>query len=63
MILNILKLEGYKMDSGELFQAFKDAGGEMENFKSELDKLSELGKTVKQHSKIKYYQKWFIPIL
>ena len=44
LILNILKLEGYKMDSGELFQAFKEAGGEMENFKSELDKLSELGK-------------------
>ena len=44
LILNILKLEGYKMDSGELFQAFKEAGGEMENFKSELDKLSVLGK-------------------
>jgi len=44
LILNILKLEGYKIDSGELFQAFKEAGGEMENFKSELDKLSELGK-------------------
>ena len=44
LILNILKLEGYKMDSGELFQAFKEAGGEMENFKGELDRLSELGK-------------------
>ena len=44
LILNILKLEGYKMDSGELFQAFREAGGEMENFKSELDKLSVLGK-------------------
>ena len=44
LILNILKLEGYKMDSGELFQAFREAGGEMENFKGELDKLSVLGK-------------------
>ena len=44
LILNILKLEGYKMDSGELFQAFKEAGGEMENFKRELDSLSEAGK-------------------
>ena len=44
LILNILKLEGYQMDSGELFQAFKEAGGEMENFKGELDRLSELGK-------------------
>ena len=44
LILNILKLEGYRMDSGELFQAFKEAGGEMENFKGELDRLSELGK-------------------
>jgi|TARA_B100001750_G_scaffold246606_1_gene269445 hypothetical protein len=44
LILNILKLEGYKMDSGELFQAFKEAGGEMENFKGELDSLSEVGK-------------------
>ena len=44
LILNILKLEGYKMDSGELFQAFREAGGEMENFKGELDKLSEVGK-------------------
>jgi len=44
LILNILKLEGYKMDSGELFQAFKEAGGKMENFKNELDSLSEAGK-------------------
>ena len=44
LILNILKLEGYKMDSGELFQAFKEAGGEMENFKRDLDSLSEAGK-------------------
>ena len=44
LILNILKLDGYKMDSGELFQAFREAGGEMEDFKNELDKLSETGK-------------------
>ena len=28
-IVNILKMEGYKLDSGSLFLAFKDAGGEM----------------------------------
>ncbi|SVD69099.1 uncharacterized protein METZ01_LOCUS421953, partial [marine metagenome] len=44
LILNILKLEGYKMDSGELFQAFREAGGEMQDFKNELDRLSETGK-------------------
>ena len=44
LILNILKLEGYRMDSGELFQAFREAGGEMQDFKEELDRLSETGK-------------------
>jgi len=28
-----------------------------------IPKLSEIGKTVKQHSQIKFYQKWLIPIL
>nr|AIE93568.1 reverse transcriptase [uncultured marine group II/III euryarchaeote AD1000_39_C04] len=44
LILNILKLEEYKMNSGELFQAFREAGGEMQDFKDELDRLSETGK-------------------
>ena len=44
LILNILKLEGYKMDSGDLFKAFREAGGEMAQFKGELDKLSQTGK-------------------
>ena len=44
LILNILKLEDYKMNSGELFQAFREAGGEMQDFKNELDRLSETGK-------------------
>ncbi len=44
LILNILKLDGYKMDSGELFKAFREAGGEMEDFKNELDRLSITGK-------------------
>jgi hypothetical protein len=50
ILLNILKLEGYKMDSGELFNAYREATGEsknskiMESFKNGLDQLSELGK-------------------
>ena len=50
ILLNILKLEGYKMDSGELFNAYREATGEsenskiMESFKDGLDQLSELGK-------------------
>ena len=50
ILLNILKLEGYKMDSGELFNAYREASGEkknsdiMESFKKGLDQLSEIGK-------------------
>ena len=44
LILNILKLEDYKMNSGELFQAFREAGGEMQDFKNELERLLETGK-------------------
>ena len=50
ILLNILKLEGYKMDSGELFNAYREASGEkknsdiMESFKKSLDQLSEIGK-------------------
>jgi len=50
ILLNILKLEGYKMDSGELFNAYREASGEaesstiMESFKNGLDQLSDLGK-------------------
>ena len=50
IVLNILKLEGYKMDSGELFNAYREASGEkkssdiMESFKKGLDQLSEIGK-------------------
>jgi hypothetical protein len=50
VLLNILKLEGYKMDSGELFNAYREASKEsdnsivMESFKKGLDQLSELGK-------------------
>ena len=50
ILLNILKLEGYKMDSGELFNAYREASKEsdnsivMESFKKGLDQLSELGK-------------------
>ena len=40
-IINILKMEGYKLNSGELFVAFKEAGGEMENFKGALEELTE----------------------
>ena len=43
-IVNILKMEGYKIDSGNLFIAFKEAGGEMSNFKPALDELTEKGK-------------------
>ena len=32
-------------------------------FSNLLPKVSETGKTVKQHSQIKFYQKWLIPIL
>ena len=50
IMLNILKLEGYKMDSGELFIAFKGASKNSEeesvmaDFSSALERLSELGK-------------------
>ena len=50
ILLNILKLEGYIMDSGELFNAYREASGEkessniMESFKKGLDQLSEIGK-------------------
>ena len=40
-IVNILKMEGYKIDSGNLFIAFKEAGGEMSNFKPALDELTD----------------------
>ena len=40
-IINILKMEGYKLNSGELFIAFKEAGGEMEDFKGALEELTE----------------------
>jgi len=50
IMLNILKLEGYKMDSGELYNAFKEAStnkseaGIMEDFKTSLEALSNLRK-------------------
>jgi hypothetical protein len=40
-IVNILKMEDYKLDSGELFQAFKEAGGEMSDFSPALEELSD----------------------
>ena len=40
-IANILKMEGYKLDSGSLFLAFKDAGGEMSQFAPSLEELQE----------------------
>ena len=40
-IVNILKIENYKLDSGELFQAFKEAGGEMSDFSPALEELSK----------------------
>ena len=43
-IVNILKMEGYKLDSGTLFTAFKEAGGEMADFKGALELLTEEGK-------------------
>ena len=43
-IVNILKMEGYKIDSGNLFIAFKEAGGEMSDFKPALDELTKEGK-------------------
>ena len=44
LLLNILKMEGFKMNSGELFGAYKEAGGKMENFKEGLDNLLKIGK-------------------
>lgn len=43
-ITNILKMEGYKLNSGELFVAFKEAGGEMSDFKGALEELTSEGK-------------------
>ena len=43
-IINILKMEGHKLDSGEIFKAFKEAGGEMADFKGALELLTEEGK-------------------
>ena len=40
-IVNILKMEGYKLDSGSLFLAFKDAGGEMAQFAPSLEELQD----------------------
>ena len=40
-IVNILKMEGYKLDSGSLFLAFKDAGGEMSQFAPSLEELQD----------------------
>ena len=34
-------MEDYKLDSGELFKAFKEAGGEMNDFSPALEELSE----------------------
>ena len=34
-------MEGYKLDSGSLFLAFKDAGGEMSQFAPSLEELQE----------------------
>ena len=50
ILLNILKLEGYKMDSAELFNAYREASGDtensiiMESFKKGLDQLLEIKK-------------------
>ena len=50
ILLNILKLEGYKMDSAELFNAYREASGDTENsiimksFKKGLDQLLEIKK-------------------
>lgn len=43
-ITNILKMEGYKLNSGDLFVAFKEAGGEMSDFKGALEELTSEGK-------------------
>ena len=43
-IINILKMEGYKLNSGDLFVAFKEAGGERSNFRDALDELESEGK-------------------
>ena len=43
-ITNILKMEGYKLNSGDLFIAFKEAGGEMEDFKGALEELTQENK-------------------
>ena len=43
-IVNILKMEGYKLNSGDLFVAFKEAGGEMSDFKGALEELTSEGK-------------------
>ena len=43
-IINILKMEGYKLNSGDLFVAFKEAGGKMEDFKSALEELTQENK-------------------
>ena len=43
-IVNILKMEGYKLDSGTLFTAFKEAGGEIADFKGALELLTDEGK-------------------
>ena len=43
-IVNILKMEGYKLNSGELFVAFTEAGGEMSDFKGALEELTSEGK-------------------
>ena len=40
-IVNILKMEGYKLDSGSLFLAYKEAGGEMSQFAPSLEDLQE----------------------
>ncbi len=60
ILLNILKLEGYKMDSGELFNAYREASKEsdnsivMESFKKGLDQLSELGKIRSDSCRIRH---------
>tara|TARA_Y100000746_G_scaffold67499_1_gene56283 strand:+ start:72 stop:557 length:486 start_codon:yes stop_codon:yes gene_type:complete len=43
-IINILKMEGYKLNSGDLFVAFKEAGGKMSDFKGALEELTKEGK-------------------
>ena len=37
-------MEGYKLNSGELFVAFKEAGGEISAFKGALEELTSEGK-------------------